>query len=65
MTKTGAPMVVHMEKGESVAEAAQKQANLDSKVFDSVWIPVYVAKPVADPLNPQAATASATTGAAP
>ena len=58
MTQTDAPMFVHMQKGESIAEAAQKQAHLDSQVFDRVWIPVYVARPVADPLNPQTASAS-------
>ena len=46
-TQTGAPYFVHMKEGESVAQAAQSQANLDSRVFERVWIPVHV--PSADP----------------
>jgi hypothetical protein len=57
MTKTGAPLFVRSKKGESIAQAAQAQATLDSRVFQNAWIPVYVARGVKDPSNPEASPA--------
>jgi hypothetical protein len=54
MTKTGAPLFVQSKKGESIAQAAQAQVTLDSQVFQNAWIPVYVARGVKDPANPEA-----------
>ncbi len=47
-TQTGAPLFVHMKQGDSVASAAQSQAQMTSKVFERVWIPVHVPRPDAD-----------------
>ncbi len=46
--ETSAPHFMHLKKGESIAETAQSQANLDSQAFLGFWIPVNVPRPNPD-----------------
>ncbi len=56
-TQTGAPHFVRPKEGQSIADAAQSSAQLDSRAFERAWIPVTVPRPAAD--------ASGTTSASP